>query len=209
MTAASGFSVAVVDTSDCDSPQEITEACKSPRMCQQGRLVDCCWTVRQLTQLKKGGGDSKVSTQSLSGEHYCFNKKISEINGHHVIKVILLKLNYCLISISHLSWGEWGNWTWSGNTDVLTFSLHILFYISWYKYSIFKLQEKCSRLFCTTVRSSSKRFSTAKASLVLSIIQGMRLKNRLAELRELISTTSLVGELPGKWGERLFFSVVL
>ena len=46
MTAASNSSVATVDTSDCDSPEEIREAFKSPLLCQQGRLGDCSWTVR-------------------------------------------------------------------------------------------------------------------------------------------------------------------
>lgn len=60
MTAASGSSVAIVDTSDCDSPQEITEACKSPRLCQQGRLGDCSWTVRHPDTAEKGGKKNNI-----------------------------------------------------------------------------------------------------------------------------------------------------
>lgn len=55
MTAVSGFSVARVDTSDCDSPEEITKDFKSPLLCQQGRPGDCSWTVRHPDTAEKGG----------------------------------------------------------------------------------------------------------------------------------------------------------
>lgn len=115
MTAVCCFSVAVEDTSDCDSPQEITEACKSSLLCQQGRLGDCSWTVRHPDTAEKRGktnivkgahkstptrGQSKersvFQTERKTKACATFNKpaltkvpKLCEMKGHHGIMVIL------------------------------------------------------------------------------------------------------------------------